>query len=267
MAKRLTPEEKGRMEPEAAGAERGTPTWLWTMVALIVLVTFAGGGIAGFLGGRLYERNHSRANFPDTYWLLGAQLADRDGGVILETLYPGWPAHIAGLQDGDRLVSLDGEPTNSAGQARRILSRYAPGNAVLVTYERNHRFGAATVILGIAQPLTGPPLPPEPVIITLPPVQGGYQEARLGVYYRMLIPGDPFAVSEGALILTLLEGSTPAEEAGLRPGDIITQVGSETITQSNTLGDALSRFSAGERVTLRVDRAGQEMTVTVRPGG
>lgn len=107
----------------------------------------------------------------------------------------------------------------------------------------------------------------EPIVV--PPVWpgGGQEEARLGVYYRMLKPGDPFEVSEGALIITLLDEDTPAEKAGLAPGDIITQVGDQWLSSSWTLGDALSRYAAGDVVRLRIFRDGRTFTVRATLGG
>ena len=276
MSKNLSPQEKDRMATAArqqpgsvgeASPERDTPTWLWTMVALIVLVSFAAGGIAGFLGGRLYERRHLVIS-PDLHWLIGARLADEGEGVYFRAVYPGGPAHLAGLQDGDRLVSIDGEVVNSAGQAERILAPYAPGDAVVIAYERSHRYATTTLILGFGPPIrvtVVPIIPLEPPVIA--PYQDSIEEGRLGVYYRMLKPGDPFAVREGALIVSILGAGTPAERAGLLPGDIITRVGSESLDSSNTLEDALNRFSAGDRVTLQVNRAGKNLAVTVTLAG
>lgn len=117
--------------------------------------------------------------------------------------------------------------------------------------------------------IVGPPLTIEPMAIPpdppLPPI-GGQEEARLGVYYRMLEPGDPFEVSEGALVITLLGSGTPAEQAGLQPGDIITQVGREDLHAAFTLGDALWSYSAGEPVSLRVFRDGGSLTLRARLG-
>ncbi len=110
----------------------------------------------------------------------------------------------------------------------------------------------------------------EPIVIPpdLPVWPGGGQkEARLGVYYRMLKPGDPFEVSEGALIIALLDENTPAEKAGLAPGDIITQVGDQWLSASWTLSDALSRYAAGDAVRLRTFRDGRTFTVRAVLGG
>jgi len=88
--------------------------------------------------------------------------------------------------------------------------------------------------------ITWPPQPPDT-----------YGDARLGVYYRTIQSGDPFAVSNGALIITVWSGSA-AEDAGLEAADIVTRVGSRNLTRSYTLADALDRYSAGDNVSLSV---------------
>ena len=117
--------------------------------------------------------------------------------------------------------------------------------------------------------IAGPPVTIAPIVIPPePPLlpNGGQEEARLGVYYRMLEPGDPFEVSEGALIIMLLDSGTPAERAGLQPGDIITQVGSNDLHAAFTLSDALWSYSAGESVRLRVLRDGRYVTLRATLG-
>lgn len=163
----LTPAEREMLltRPPQEGA---TNPWLWSLVGVIVLITFVAGGLAGFTAGRLAERRQP--------------------------------------------------------------------------------------VVVVPQPLPVDPLP----------VDGPYEEGRLGVVYRMLKPGDPFAVSEGALIVSLLAPDAPAGAAGLEPGDIVTRVGGVALDDRLTLGDALAEYDAGERVTLTVDRAGERFTVRLR---
>jgi S1-C subfamily serine protease len=108
---------------------------------------------------------------------------------------------------------------------------------------------------------------PSPTPLPLPTPYGTYEEAHLGVYYRMLEPTDRFAVSEGALIVTLFGSGTPAELAGLQPGDIITAVNDEPVTQTNTLGQVLNRYSPGDVINLDVSRPDGSFTVNVVLGG
>ena len=57
----------------------------------------------------------------------------------------------------------------------------------------------------------------------------------------------------------------PAQKAGLKDGDLITEVGGKTakdLTQYMTL---MSAFKKGDKVPLSVVRDGQKMTITVTP--
>jgi 2-alkenal reductase len=64
---------------------------------------------------------------------------------------------------------------------------------------------------------------------------------------------------------------SPAEQAGLQPGDIITSIDGHRIDAGASLDDVLSEFKPGETLTLEVLRGGQttqlELTLGTRPAG
>ncbi len=76
--------------------------------------------------------------------------------------------------------------------------------------------------------------------------------------------------TDGLLVIGLTEVESeagvrsPAEEAGLRVGDLITHVGAEKVTTAGELREALER--EGESVSLRFLRAGREQQAAVCPG-
>lgn len=245
-------------EPTARGTG---PTW--GAVGLVVLMALALGGTVGFMSGRAAERA------PDVYWLLGADLVDRGGDIVLERVTSGGPADLAGLWAGDRVISIDGTSVRSARQAHLLLSHYRPGDVVWIAARRDYRTRDYAVTLGLFEPIVVPVTvvpPPQPDPPPTPYYQG-QQSARLGVSYRMVQPGDPFAVEYGALIVAFLDAGTPAESAGLQPGDIVTHVGGRALSETYTLGDALGGYAAGDRVQLDVNRAGENFRVTAWLGG
>jgi serine protease Do len=72
----------------------------------------------------------------------------------------------------------------------------------------------------------------------------------------------PLQGVRGALITEVLPG-TPAEEAGLRAGDIVTAVDRTPVDRNHELSDILAEYAPGDRVTLTFWRAGQSQTVRV----
>jgi putative serine protease PepD len=66
----------------------------------------------------------------------------------------------------------------------------------------------------------------------------------------------------GARVTGLVAGG-PAKRAGIRVGDVITQVGSRTITSVDQLVVALRSYAVGDRVALTLVRDGSRLTVHV----
>lgn len=245
-----------------------TPTWLWAAVGGVVLVALAAGGIAGFQYGRQYERTQGCPNCitPDeTFWLLGASLRDSQQDVLIQQVASGGPADSSGLRDGDRLITIDDQPVNSAAEGRRILHSYGSGATANFTIERSHVVHQVNVTLGgvirIEPPIVYPPVTVEPPIIIYPP--GNYGERNLGVTYKMLEPGDPSGVSSGAMLIQVWSGG-PADSAGLVPGDIILAVDDHDLSTYYTLEDALNTGRYRTFVALKVRKvSGRTATLRV----
>jgi len=64
---------------------------------------------------------------------------------------------------------------------------------------------------------------------------------------------------------TVVDGS-PAAKAGLREGDVITKVGSESIDEKHSLTSLLGKHQVGEKVRLSVTRDGKAQTIEVTLG-
>lgn len=269
--KALTPPERDRAANEAAAEDRSpsgqeaSSTWVWTAVAIIVLIGIVGGAVGGFISGRFYQAlgpDEKTANY-----LLGVRLVDDGSAVVLTDVVANGPAMSAGLQAGDELRAIDAQQTRSARAARREVARHQTGDSVLITVRRNFRTMQVPVLLGIYTVEPVPvPVTVEPVPV-LPPSNQVQSAGRLGVQYRMLQPDDPFEVNDGALIIAFLTEGTPAQQAGLRSGDIIVQVGRQPVGAGLTLSDALAQYGESQRVSIVYVRDGQRNTVRVVLGG
>ncbi len=56
---------------------------------------------------------------------------------------------------------------------------------------------------------------------------------------------------------------SPAAKAGLKEGDIITEVNGEKLTGKNVLSDVIQKFNVGQTISLKVLRGGQTLTLPV----
>jgi serine protease Do len=69
----------------------------------------------------------------------------------------------------------------------------------------------------------------------------------------------------GALVLGLYRGS-PADKAGLAPGDVVTAVDATRVSDANQLTQAIGSLAAGKVASLSIIRSGEKMTLSVRIG-
>lgn len=96
---------------------------------------------------------------------------------------------------------------------------------------------------------------------------GKFERPYLGVRYIQLNPGvaEELGIEQedGAYVGGTQAGGgvvqgSPAQQAGLRDGDVITKINDQTVDRNNTLASVVGRFSAGEEVTVTFVRDGKE---------
>ena len=64
-----------------------------------------------------------------------------------------------------------------------------------------------------------------------------------------------YGVPEGAVVVKVVDGS-PADKAGIKQGDIITELDGRTVSSMSQLQDTLQYYAAGEKVDVVVQRSG-----------
>ncbi len=93
--------------------------------------------------------------------------------------------------------------------------------------------------------------------------------AELGVQVADVDPTlaaqDNLSIDHGALIVSIVPGSA-ASSAGLQAGDVIVQIGNNTVNDVSSLSDALATTNPGETVTVHIYRGSHQMTINVKLG-
>ena len=96
---------------------------------------------------------------------------------------------------------------------------------------------------------------------------GEVKRGRIGVAIQDLTPELAQAMSthqtEGAVIARVETGS-PAEQAGLRTGDLVVAANGTAVHSGTQLRNTIGLARIGDQVTLTVDRRGSEISIPVR---
>jgi membrane-associated protease RseP (regulator of RpoE activity) len=174
---------------------------------------------------------------------LGIWLSSQPGadGLAIADVSPDSPFARAGLREGDRIISVNRQPVTSDAQfVQMMLSPEFTGPASIVVA----RGGARETIT------INPGLVSQSMVAYDP----------LYLYGLMLDERSP-----DRLIVQRVFPRTPAFYAGLRPGDVITTVNGQRISDLNALTQAL-QGAAGD-LTLQITRGGQPRQLALEASG
>ncbi len=176
-------------------------------------------------------------------------------GALVGEVEPDTPAAKAGLKRGDVILTLNGQPVNSASDLRLRISQTAPGTAVKLGVSRDGKMQDFSVTLGEL---------PEKVA-----QEGGSSEngpgGLQGVQVQNLTPdiAQQLQLSPGTkgVVVTSVDPSSPAESE-LNRGDVIQEVNHKPVANVEEYRQAIA--SAGNQpILLLVNRGGGTQYVVI----
>jgi putative serine protease PepD len=163
------------------------------------------------------------------------------------------------LDDGREVIQTDApiNPGNSGGVLANRQGRVIGINSAIRPGDGN---STGNVGIGFAVPIDIAARSAES-IVQGKPVQIGY----LGVQMAQ-----PTGNQDGVLVQVVTAGS-PAEQAGLRVGDLVVAIDGQAVASTGELGAGIRSHKPGDKITLKVIRDGSETTITAtltqRPAG
>jgi serine protease Do len=177
------------------------------------------------------------------------------GAFVAETT-PGGPAGKAGMRPGDVITEVNGQKIVGAGDVVDYVSNQPIGARVLLHFVRDGRPTQTQVALG--------ELPDEDQRQNAD-VQG---QGKIGLALQTLTPDVAASLgidraTKGAVITDVVTGS-PAEQAGLRPGDVIVEIDRRPVGSADEAVAALHGPSKSGGHLLRVRGPNGTRFVTVK---
>jgi len=185
-------------------------------------------------------------------------LAD-DKGALVSKVAPDGPAEKAGVEHGDVIVEFDGQAIDDWNELPRVVAATPVGKKVEVTLIRDGKRKTVRVEVGA--------LEEESVLAEAKPGGGGSTDAaaEFGLRVQDLTPeiAEQLGVDEAAgVLITAVEPGSPAEEAGLRRGDLVVEVDR---TEVKSIGDLQAHLgTAGDRALLLVRRGDATIFVPLK---
>ncbi|MES2716426.1 MAG: Do family serine endopeptidase [Pseudomonadota bacterium] len=181
----------------------------------------------------------------------------RPDGALVSQVSPGSPAAAAGLQAGDVIQRIDGQPTVQAGALSARIAQAVPGERIALGLWRQGKALDLTVTLGRAG--EGAQAGAQPAAGSDDAVPGG---ARLGLALRPLQPEERAqAKLDHGLLVQGAQGA--AARAGLLRGDVVLAINGQPVDSVDTLRRVLA--ASPKRVALLVWRGGEQLFVPVAP--
>jgi serine protease Do len=177
-------------------------------------------------------------------------------GVLVSEVTPRSPAEKAGLRPGDAILRLDGNEVTGVAAFRNRIADIAPGTQVKLLVRRDDEdLDIVTTIGELGEGQGQAQTAPQPA--------GG-----LGIEVQDLTPQIRRNLNlddrlQGAVIATVESGS-PADLAGLRPGDVIVGVARQAVRSADEAQEQIEKADLARGVVLRVKSGDTTRFVFVR---
>ncbi|MDM7323103.1 MAG: DegQ family serine endoprotease [Gammaproteobacteria bacterium] len=179
---------------------------------------------------------------------------DRPRGALIAQVQPGSPADKAGLKAGDVILAFNGYPIDDTAQLPARVASAEIGKRAEVQVLREGKERTLTVTI---QAL---PDDVEQAADTL----GGDASTPLGLQVQPLDAAkrQELGVGHGLLVRSVGEG--PAARAGVRPGDVLLELGGVKLASAADLKQAAERMTKGRPVALRLLRDGSPLFLALK---
>lgn len=169
-------------------------------------------------------------------------------GLNVAQVTPDSPAFKAGFRPGDRLIGVEGAAVATVEDFAIQLAEYPPGTPIRFLVDRRGKNMSLVAVLmdrSIANRIHGNvpgAIPYEPVAPQPGEAYFGVNVANMSEAFRK-----QFAIGayRGASVTDVISGS-PAERAGLRPGDCIVTMRGEEVKNADDVYDHILTASPGE---------------------
>jgi serine protease Do len=202
---------------------------------------------------------------PVTEELAQSMSLGSEKGALVAQVQPDSPALAAGVKSGDVIKSVDEKNVESIRDLTRMISAVKPGTSVKLGVWRDGKDMTVTAKVGDQKE--------EGAVVKAKADQPDAKKAEPMSYGVSLAPISPEARQElklddsikGAVVAAVEPGS-PADDQGLKAGDVLQQVGKDAVDSPKMAADKLKEAKkTGKPVLMKIYREGMTRFVAISP--
>ena len=183
------------------------------------------------------------------------ELQTRNGAIVSD-IVEGSPASKSDLVEGDVIVSFEGKEISNGSELKNLVSSTDPGSRVKLGIYRDNKKKNIYVTLEEREDTVAATtnVNYEFGLLLENPSEDLINKYKLNEKNPSNIQG---------VIVTGVEEDSPAEEAGLQEGDIITRVGRKKIYSTKDFLSEMSKFDDESKVLFLVKRGSSSRFITI----
>jgi serine protease Do len=180
---------------------------------------------------------------------------DKPEGALVASVDAGGPADKAGLQVGDVIRKVNGQPIVSSGDLPALIGQSSPGEQVALEVWRHGKREELTAKLGDATDKAAK--------VAQADEGAAGKQAKLGLALRPLQPQERrgAGVDNG---LVVENASGPSARAGVQPGDVLVAINGTPVKSIEQVREVVSK--SDKSVALLIQRGDSRIFVPVRIG-
>ncbi|MGD2127454.1 MAG: DegQ family serine endoprotease [Desulfobacteraceae bacterium] len=175
-------------------------------------------------------------------------------GALVADVTVGGPAHKAGIQRGDVIVSFDGQEVKEMSELPYLVGSTPVGKIVTVEVIRKGEKKQIQVKIGELEEEKKAPIVSE-------------AKPRLGMTVEEITPelARNFDISETTgLVIVQVEDGSAAAESGLRPGDVILEVDQVSVKGIGEFNRKIESYKPGDTILFLVKRRDATLFLTLK---
>ncbi|MBF0559033.1 MAG: DegQ family serine endoprotease [Nitrospirae bacterium] len=210
--------------------------------------------VRGWIGVTIQELT------PELAQKFGLKLSE---GALVSDIAQGGPAGLAGIMRGDIILEFDGKKVDDVGVLRNMVAQSRVGARVQVKLLRRDK------ILDTAVNIVELPSDNSDMLQVSSAKQESDGNALSGMaaadVNRAVMKQLGIEKDEKGVVVVKIEPDSPADDAGLKKGDIVEEIDRQKVSNLNEFNRMAAKVKPSDSVLLFVNRGGKKFYVALSP--